>query len=112
MPRQVQKNSNDGARLYASLHAPVMDSVVQEPTPLPIDVHRVALVVLAQHRVPIYVDAANANRGVRVRHVFVNAQFPVVDAPRESHGTHGHTVLPSLGGDRLFVVEEEQFWAT
>lgn len=112
MSRQVQKNSNDSARFNASFHAPVIYSVMLEPTPLPIDVHRIALVVLAQHRIPVHVNATNSNRGLRVRHIFVDAQFPVVDATRESHGTDGHAVFPSLASDRLFVVQEQQVWAT
>lgn len=63
--------------------------------------------LLTQHFVARHIDAGHAERRIRVGHVLVDGELPVVDAAREAHGTEGDAMLPALHRNGGVVVAEQ-----
>lgn len=108
VPVQVEQHPHRGARLDAALAALRVGVAVQEPGPLPVDVHRPALVVLSQHLVLGDVHPGHAEAGVRVGVVAVHAELPVVDAAAKADRAQGDAMLVAGAGQRAVVRRELQ----
>lgn len=51
---------------------------------------------LTQHLVSGHIDACNTERWIRIVCVFIDGEFPIVNATRKSHRTQCNTMIPSV----------------